>query len=285
MRALEASDRGDRASARRWFLLASACDRFGQALLSDADSRKRPMYRRMLDSFRRSGELSQPPFEHIETTWRGGRLSGWLIRAEQSSPHPFVVQLCGIGGSREEYEVGSRYLRRQGVSVFLVDAPGQGETRLFGGLYLDEHVLEAIGAFIDVVVADPSCNGRVGLWGNSAGGWLAALAATADPRVTACCLNGATDRPTEILDRFPRFVSEIQQMTGRPDPTGARRAVDRLTIEAERLRDLRCALHVVHGARDRVFLVESARRIARRPGRRSDRPADICCPTRASCSS
>ena len=70
------------------------------------------------------------------------------------TPHPFVVQLCGIGGSREEYEVGSRYLLERGITALLVDAPGQGETRLFEGLYLDEHVTEAISAFVDVALAD-----------------------------------------------------------------------------------------------------------------------------------
>ena len=66
--------------------------------------------------------------------------------AGRATPHPLVVQLCGIGGSREEYETGSRYLLERGVSALLVDAPGQGETRLFEGLYLDEHVTDAIHA-------------------------------------------------------------------------------------------------------------------------------------------
>ena len=253
--------RGHRQSARSWYLLASACFRFGQALLADDDPRKRALYRRMLDAFRRSGELSDPPMERIELPWRGGRLTGWLLRSRQPTPHPFVVQLCGIGGSREEYEVGSRYLLERGITALLVDAPGQGETRLFEGLYLDEHVTEAISAFVDVAVADRHCNGRVGLWGNSAGGWLAALTAGEDPRIAAVCMTGGTDRPTEILDRFPRFVSELQQMTGHDDPAQAREVIDRLTLDRERLRALRCPLHVVHGTPDQVFRVEGARRV------------------------
>ena len=259
--ARRALHRGHTHSARTWYLLASACFRFGQALLPDDDPRKRTLYRSMLDAFRRSGELSDPPMERVEMPWHGGRLTGWLLRSRQPVPHPFVVQLCGIGGSREEYEVGSRYLLQRGVTALLVDAPGQGETRLFEGLYLDEHVTDAISAFVNIALADPSCDGRVGLWGNSAGGWLAALAAADDPRIAAVCINGGTDRPTEILDRFPRFVSEMQQMTGHDDPDQAREVVDRLTLDRERLRGLRCPLHVVHGTPDQVFRVEGARRI------------------------
>jgi dienelactone hydrolase len=193
--------------------------------------------------------------------WRGGRLTGWLLRSRQPAPHPVVVQLCGIGGSREEYEVGSRYLLERGITALLVDVPGQGETRLFEGLYLDQHVTEAIGACVDVALADRHGNGRVGLWGNSAGGWLAALTACEDPRIAAVCMNGGTDRPTEILDRYPRFVAELQQMTGRDDPVQAREMIDGMTLDGERLRALRCPLHVVHGTPDQVFRVEGARRV------------------------
>lgn len=252
---------GHRESARSWYLLASACLRFGQSLLADDDARKLALYGRMLDAFRRSAELSDPPVERVELPWRSGRLTGWLLRSGRRTPHPFVVHLCGIGGSREEYEVGSRYLLERGMSTLLVDAPGQGETRLFQRLYLDEHVTEAISALVGVALADPLCDGRVGLWGNSGGGWLAALTACEDPRIAAVCMNGGTDRPTEILDRYPRFVSELQQMTGHDDPVSARAMIDRLALDGERLRELRCPLHVVHGTPDRVFRVEGARRV------------------------
>jgi dienelactone hydrolase len=253
--------RGHRQSARSWYLLASACFRFGQALLPDHDPRKRALYQRLLDAFRRSGELSDPPVERVALPWRGGHLTGWLLRSRQSAPHPLIIQLCGIGGSREEYEVGSRYLLERRMSVLLVDAPGQGETRLFEGLYLDEHVTAAIRAVVDAAIADRGCDGRIGLWGNSAGGWLAGLAACEDRRIAAVCMTGGTDRPTEILDRYPRFVGELQQMTGCDDPVQARSVVDRLTLDEERLHGLRCPLHVVHGTPDHVFRVEGARRV------------------------
>ena len=258
-RARQALDRRQRRSAREWFFLASACYRFGQVPLDDADPQKRPLYRRMLDAFRHAGRLGEPPHERIDVPWRGGPLSGWLIPA--SAPAPVVLQLCGISGSREEYEVGSRFLTARGLGAALVDAPGQGETRLLGGLHFDEHAIDAVRALIDAVAAHPACDGRIGIWGNSAGGWLAVLAAAADPRVAACCVTGGTDRPTELLDRYPRFVAELQRMTGRDDPDDARAVFDRLAIDADVLRDVRCPLHVVHGTPDPIFRVDGARRI------------------------
>jgi dienelactone hydrolase len=258
-RARDALDRHHRGSAREWFLRASACYRFGQVPLADADPQKRSLYRRMLGAFRAAGRLAEPRHERIEVRWRGGIVSGWLIPS--SAPAPVVLQLCGISGSREEYESGSRYLTARGLGAALVDLPGQGETRLLGGLYFDDDVIDAVGAFIDAVVAHPACDGRVGLWGNSAGGWLSVLTAAADPRVAACCATGGTDRPTEILDRYPRFVAELQRMTRHDDPDDARAVFDRLAIDAGVLRDVRCPLHVVHGTPDRIFPVDGARRI------------------------
>ena len=258
-RARAARARGHRVSARERFLLASACYRFGQVPLADADPRKRPLYRRMLDAFRDGGRLGEPRHERIDVPWRGGRMSGWLIPA--AAPAPVVVQLCGIGGSREEYETGSRYLAARGLGAALVDVPGQGEARLFGGLHFDEHAIPAVRAVVGAVADHPACDGRVGLWGNSAGGWLAVLTAAADPRVAACCVTGGTDRPTEILDRYPRFVAELQRMTGRDDPDDARAVFDALSIDADVLRAVRCPLHVVHGTPDPIFRVDGARRI------------------------
>jgi alpha-beta hydrolase superfamily lysophospholipase len=258
-RARDALDRHQRRSARESFFFASACYRFGQVPLADGDRRKRPLYRRMLDAFRSAGRLAEPPHERIDVPWRGGLLSGWLIPG--SAPGPVVLQLCGISGSREEYEAGSRYLTARGLGAALVDAPGQGETRLLGGLHFDEHAIDAVRALVDAVLAHPACDGRIGLWGNSAGGWIAVLAAAADPRVTACCATGGTDRPTEILDRYPRFVAELQRMTGHDDPDASRAVFDRLAIDADVLREVRCPLHVVHGTPDRIFRVDGARRI------------------------
>src|SRR3954471_18695175 len=60
-RARDAVNRDWRESARERFFSASACYRFGQVPLADADPQKRPLYRRMLDAFRNGGRLGGPP--------------------------------------------------------------------------------------------------------------------------------------------------------------------------------------------------------------------------------
>ena len=260
-RARTALAQGHRLTAQTWFLFASACFRFGQALLTDRAPRKLHLYRRMLATFRSGGDLKDPPVEHIELPWRDAALSAWLLSPARPSPHPFVIVLGGVDAWREEYEPGARYLHDRGISTLLVDGPGQGEARLLRGVHLDCEVAAALGLFVEFALAHPRCNGRVGIWGNSAGGWLGAHLAAADHRIAACCINGGTDRPTEILDRFPGFIANLQAFTGRQEPEGARTVLDALTLDEEILERLRCPLHVVHGTPDTVFLVDGARRI------------------------
>jgi dienelactone hydrolase len=260
-RARSALAHGHSLTAQTWFLFASACFRFGQALLPDHAPRKLDLYRRMLASFRSAGELADPPAEHVELPWRHGALSAWLLSPARPSRHPIVIVLGGVDAWREEYESGARYLRDRGIGTLLADGPGQGETRLLSGVHLGSDVATALGRFVDYALAHPRCNGRVGVWGNSAGGWLGARLAAADHRIAACCINGGTDRPTEILDRYPGFIANLQAFTGRRDPEDARSVLDALALDREVLERVRCPLHVVHGTPDRIFVVDGARRI------------------------
>jgi dipeptidyl aminopeptidase/acylaminoacyl peptidase len=252
---------GHASAAREWFLRASACWRYGQSPLRDDDPRKRAAYRELLDSFARAGALHSPPFERFELPWRDGTISGWLAWPDGAAPAPLVVILGGVDAWREDYENSARRLRARGIGTLLLDLPGQGETRLFGGLPFRDGAFDATTPLIDALLDLPRCDGRVGVWGNSAGGWMALHMAAREPRIAACCVNGGTDRPTEILDRFPRFIDRIRQWTGCADGDAACAMLDRLALGGQTLSAVRCPLLMTHGVPDRVFLIDGARRI------------------------
>ena len=108
-------------------------------------------------------------------------------------------------------------------------------------------------------MADPRLGDRVGIWGNSMGGFLAAATAATDPRVAACCVNGGTVRPAEFPERFPRMISKVQPLLGIADPEAALEAMRGFHLTADDLDRLHCPLLVLHGTPDQVFLVENAR--------------------------
>lgn len=265
-RATDAAAAGHPLSARSWWLAASCCFRVGQVILEDGDA-KRDLFAKMMDAYGKAGELSSPPVEHWHIPIGGGQLGGWLALPNRSGADtssqvgsvPVVIIFGGFDGWREEYHVGASYLNARGVATLLLDGPGQGESRLFGGLVLDENFTGAYAAVIDALTADPRLGGPVGIWGNSMGGYLAAAVAAAEPRIAACCVNGGTVRPAEILDRFPRFTSKVQPLLGIDDAGEATTAMGQFELTATDLEDLRCPLLVLHGTPDQVFLVENAR--------------------------
>jgi len=262
-RAEQALTAGHLATARGWHLLAAACYRVGQVPLADDDPGKTDLYRRLIDQYGRAGVLFDPAVERIEVDYAGGALCGWLLRPATArttgGPPPVVIVMGGFDGWREEYHVGATYLLERGIAALLVDGPGQGESRSFHGLHLDPSVDEAFSAIVDHLWADDRLAQIVGIWGNSMGGYLAALAAATDDRIDACCVNGGTTRPAEILDRYPGFITKIMPLLGVHAPERARAALARFELTPELLDRLRCPLLVLHGTPDQVFLIENAR--------------------------
>ncbi len=249
---------GHRSSAKTWYLNAAACYRVGQVPLPDGDEKRR-LYTELITSYRAGIELMEPPGEHVGIPWKAGTLWGWLLRPASAIAPPTVVTFGGFDGWREEYHHGATYLLERGVAVLLVDGPGQGETRLFGGLHLDRDFVDAFRAVIDHVLAEPRLGEAIGLWGNSMGGYLAAAVTSADSRVGACCVNGGTVRPAEFPERFPRMATKAQQLLGLEDPAAAVAELSRLHLQPRDLSRIACPLLVLHGTPDQVFLVENAR--------------------------
>lgn len=263
-RAEEAATAGHSISARSWWLAASCCFRVGQVVLEDSD-RKRELFIKMMDAYGAAVALGDPPTEHLHIPYRDGELGGWLVlppapSLRDSTPAPVVVIFGGFDGWREEYHVAATYLHQRGIATLLLDGPGQGESRLFGNLVLDHDFTKAFATVLDHLAGDPRL-GRAGMWGNSMGGYLAAAVAAADDRVAACCVNGGTVRPAEILDRYPRFTSKVQPLLGIPDPDEARDAMGGYVLGPDELTALTCPLLVLHGTPDQVFLVENARQL------------------------
>jgi dipeptidyl aminopeptidase/acylaminoacyl peptidase len=255
-RAQEALKAGRQATARSYFRHASACYRFAQSPIAVDDERKLGLYRKLMAAFAQACALDVPPSVKIEVPFRGKRMSHWLLRPAGAARPPLVMIFGGADGWRETYWLGGSYLLERGIAVLLMDGPGQGETRLFNGLYLEADSHLAFSATREFL-AEQKIARRIGIWGNSMGGYFAARAAAADPGFAACCVNGGSPRPAEVLDRFPRFVEKLRAMTGTPDPLPV---VSRLDL-GDSLRTLHCPLLQLHGAPDQIFLLENARRI------------------------
>lgn len=258
--ACHAKANGHAITARSYFLSASACFRFAQnAVATDTDAKK-SLYRRLIAAFADAVALDRYPVEHWSADYQGSQICGWLMRPSASKPSPVVIVLGGFDGWREEHHAAAAALVERGVSALLIDAPGQGESRLFHNLFLTGDVHRAFSRVLDVLSEDPRLIQRFGIWGNSFGGSLAAQAAIADQRLAACCVNGGASRPLEFPERYPRFFGKVETMIG---ASGIDRAIDVLNaIDLRKtLGKLSCPLLQLHSEHDQVFSLANARLI------------------------
>ncbi|PAJ86124.1 alpha/beta hydrolase family protein [Burkholderia ubonensis] len=246
-------------TARSHFHYASACFRASHSAIFVDDDRKRALYASMVSCFGKAAEMERHEIAKIDVPFEFGFLCGWLVKPRTVPEPPLVVCLGGFDGWREEYFAGAQYLADRGIAVLLVDGPGQGETRLVHRVYFGERFPDAISVVLDAISPQLGC-AKVGIWGNSMGGYLAAACALRDDRFVACCVNGGTVRPAEILDRYPRFLSKVQALYGTADAAEAEARIGTLDISPAVAR-LSCPLLQLHSVPDRVFLLENARKI------------------------
>lgn len=242
------------------FLHACACFRFGQSVFTfDTDEKKR-LYRKVIDSFAEAASRLQWNAEKLELACRGGALCGWLLMPPGVVKPPVVIIFGGADGWRESYYTAGMPLLREGIAIFLADGPGQGESRLFRGLYVTPSFAEDFAALVAHLKAHPALGGALGIFGNSLGGTLAATVATEVEGVTACCVNGGSIAPAEMADRFPRVLDKIAAMMGVDDRSAARSLLDGMDLRG-RARAIRCPLLVLHGGADELFASASAQAI------------------------
>ncbi|TWC76436.1 serine aminopeptidase S33 family [Rhizobium sp. SJZ105] len=247
------------AAQRSWYRYASACFRFGQAALPTDDDEKRRLHGLMVESFGLAARLEEPVVEKHEIDWNGGKLCGWLMRPVAEGPVPIVMVLGGFDGWREDYVLGADQLVRHGIAAFLVDGPGQGETRLRHRLYLDDSFVDAFGTVAKSIAADRRFT-TLGVWGNSLGGTLAAWVAAFTPQVRAVCVNGGTIRPAELPERYPRFWSKAEALVGSAERGIAQEILNGLDLSPVAAR-IKIPFLQLHGTPDKVFLLENAQEI------------------------
>jgi dienelactone hydrolase len=125
---------------------------------------------------------------------RGERVPAVLAVPSGNDPHPCVVFLHGLGGSKNDAQGIAEPMRQLGIGVLAFDAPLQGD-RANGTLeqtvqdpnrlanLIKQNVVDARRA-LDVLSERPECDpGRLGVVGLSFGGLSALLTAAVDKRV------------------------------------------------------------------------------------------------------
>ncbi|MGP3533261.1 alpha/beta hydrolase [Microbacterium sp. RD1] len=247
-RAHAAAHRGDVETAVACHRRATAALYFAQLAFNDDQQVKRTLYTRLSGEYARAAALDTTlDVERLSIPFRQSALVAWLVRTPESPTSPPVVIVGGQSGWGPAYHRQAEALARRGLTAVLLEAPGQGETRMMGGLHLDHGVDRAFSATLDVVAERTGYTGPAGVWGNSFGGLLAARAAVHDPRFAACCVNGAIATPMPLPYRAAR--EQTHALLGVDDDESAARILRELWLEPP-LDRTRAAVLVLHGGAD-----------------------------------
>ena len=204
----EASARAeeDPARARDVWHAAAASLVFAQMAFNADSDRKRSLYQEMTRCFTRFAARSEFRVLRVHVEHRGGKLFGWHFHTGGGEAPATVIVFGGLSGWSTAYRSMAETLNRHGLDCLLVDGPGQGDSRLEGGVFADADIAAGFSRFIDHI-HHSTPRQAVGIWGDSFGGLFAALTAVHDRRLAACCINGAPPRA-----EIPPFRTAQEQL-------------------------------------------------------------------------
>lgn len=175
-----------------------------------------------------------------------GELHGWLVAPPgEVTATAAVIIIGGLSGWGAVYLSMAMSLASRGILCLLAEGPGQGATRLVSGLHLSHGTFSLFRRFVDH--AQQLGAQRIGVWGNSFGGLLAARLAVIDVRVNAVCINGAPMRPE--LPGFRTAREQMQAVFGSNDEHDVQKHLAALWLDASR-DHINAPMLVVEGGQD-----------------------------------
>jgi pimeloyl-ACP methyl ester carboxylesterase len=133
-------------------------------------------------------------------------LAGTLVLPKGKGPHPALVRIHGAGPQTRRNVVDG-FFAYHGVAYLSFDKRGTGKStgdwRTVGMSELADDVLAAVAFLRRRNDIDRS---RIGIEGNSEGGWIAPIVATRDPQIAFIVLKAGP-----ALDYIPEVLNEVEE--------------------------------------------------------------------------
>jgi hypothetical protein len=270
---------GHRETARANLLRAANYYRAAEYFLGHTDPRRLETFDKVEACSHRYLKLMKPVGEVVRVPFEGSFLDAYFVRAPGAvAPYPAVICFGGADEYKDELlNEMPRHAFARGLSLLLVDLPGQGGSLRRRKLHARLDTEKPVGACVDYLISRPDVDSaRIALYGASLGGFYAPRAASFEHRLACVVSDGA------IWDMLTRgdWLMELY----RSDPTALNiRQLMWLTgtrtIEEtiEFLKDfklegvidgIRCPYLVVHGEHDflGVDIAESSVKYAKSKG-------------------
>jgi dienelactone hydrolase len=266
-RAEAAEKAGHRLTARANWIRAANYYRTAEFFLNPDDPRRLQTFeqieacsRRALALFEPSGEIIRVPYEN------GAHLDAYFIPAAGNAPRPTVIAFGGLDEFKDELiQEMERYALGRGLSLLLVDLPGQGGTLRRQGLTARPDTEVPVASCIDYLLTRPEVDPkRIALYGASLGGYYVTRAAAREHRI-ACAVSDAAQwqvsnsaralcaAPEGMVAVLSRWVFGVRTMEELVEIT---RPFDLQGV----VKDIRCPFLIVAGELD-SFGTHNARNV------------------------
>lgn len=199
----EAAERaGHRETARANWIRAANYFRSAEFFLDPTDRRRKPVFHRVEQCSRRALGLYDLPGEEVRVPYEGTHLHGYFLPAPGTRPAPAVIAFGGLDEFKDELiQEMEHHARPRGLSLLLVDLPGQGAALRWHGLCARHDAEVPIAACIDYLETRGDVDGaRIAVYGASLGSYYAIRAAAREPRIACVVSDGAQWKLAEAAE-------------------------------------------------------------------------------------
>jgi len=228
---------------------------------------------RRLDAFTHAENASakcftrmQPAAEIVEIPYENGKtLPGYFIRSPNGGDkQPVLISVGGLDSYKDElWFMTGRGAVQRGISVLMVDGPGQGGALRRHQLTTRHDYEVPVGKCIDWLSkrADVDTS-RIAVSGSSLGGYYAARAASMDSRLAACISHGAIwdiHERWKARDDSHGLAGHIKWVFGAKTMAEAAEIAKPFKLENV-LNHMKCPYLIIHGGHD-VLGVEAVKTV------------------------
>lgn len=230
-----------------------------------------PAHRKRVALYAKAAPHLDPPAERHEVPFGELRMPAYLrlpstATAGQDKRPPVVIFVSGTDSTKEEHHTMEDVFLRRGMATFSFDGPGQGETWFKAAMPVDFE--RSTSAVVDYLLTLRAVDGtRVGLYGQSLGGYLAPRSAAHDERIKACVASGGSYDRLFMLKHLedPAQRARHEQLYKVSEWSDLERIIRASTLDGM-ASNIRCALMLVHGTRDFVPMEHSQRLVKEAAG-------------------
>jgi dienelactone hydrolase len=207
-----------------------------------------------------------PPGEVLEVPYEDGKtLYAYFVRAPfDTGPQPCLISMGGLDSIKDEmWFMQARGAVQRGISVLMIDGPGQGGTLRRHNIPTRPDYEVPVGHCIDYLkTRDDVDDKRIAVCGSSLGGFYAARAGCYEHRLAAAISHGAIWSIPALWDNADEdhgLAGHIKWVFGADSMKHALELSRPFTLDGN-LDHMKCPFLIVHGGFD-VLGVEQATQV------------------------